>query len=214
MDMSSRSFVFPVRYVSEGMAVQSTSRQLSPLGIDVRSLSPPRVGSRVSMALYLPHASVPEVAIGRVSRAISGVPGEAGFWADFLVVDPQARLRISNLLSERDESESSNHRGFPRHPVKLAVRFRTSRDFVLEHASNISRGGIFIQTEDPPPLDTAVQVEVQLPDDPTPVTTNGVVVHRQLAVGQKTPGAGVQFVDSSDSFRERIDRYMDSLLKS
>jgi uncharacterized protein (TIGR02266 family) len=209
---SSRSFVFPVRYVSEGMAVQSTSRQLSPLGIDVRSLSPPRVGSRVSMALYLPHTAVPEVAIGRVSRAISGVPGEAGFWADFLVVDPQARLRISNLLSERDETDSVNHRGFPRHPVKLAVRFRSSREFVLEHASNISRGGIFIETDDPPPLDTAVQVEVQLPDDPTPVTTNGIVVHRQLAVGGKAPGAGVQFVDSNDVFRERLDRYMDSLL--
>ena len=209
--MSSRSFVFPVRYVSEGLAVQSTSRQLSPVGIDVRSLSPPRVGSRVSMALYLPLTSVPEVAIGRVSRAVSGVPAEAGFWADFIVVDPQARLRISNLLSERDQSETANHRGFPRHAVTLAVRFRTTREFVLEHASNISRGGIFIRTDDPPPLDTAVQVEVQLPDDPVPVTTNGVVVHRQLAVGGKTPGAGVQFVDSSDAFRERIDRYMDSL---
>jgi uncharacterized protein (TIGR02266 family) len=166
------------------------------------------------MALYLPQTSVPEVAIGRVSRAVSSVPGEAGFWADFIVVDPQARLRISNLLSDRDESGSDNQRGFPRHAVTLAVRFRTSQDFVLEHASNISRGGIFIQTDDPPPLDTAVQVELQLPDDPVPVTTNGVVVHRQLAVGGKTPGAGVQFVDSSDPFRERIDRYMDSLLKS
>jgi uncharacterized protein (TIGR02266 family) len=210
--MPSRSFVFPVRYVSEGMAVQSTSRTLSPVGIDVRSLSPPRVGARVSMALYLPQTAVPEVAIGRISRAISGVPAEAGFWADFIVVDPQARLRISNLLSERDESAAANHRGFPRHPVKLAVRFRTSQDFVLEHASNISRGGIFIETDDPPPLDTAVQVEVQLPDDPTPVTTNGVVVHRQLAVGGKTPGAGVQFVDGTDAFRERVDRYMDSLM--
>ena len=212
--MPSASFVFPVRYVSEGVAVQTTSRELSALGIAVRSLAPPHVGARVSMALYLPNVAIPEVAIGRVSAARSGVPGDSGFWADFIVVDPQARLRISNLLSDRDESGSDNQRGFPRHAVTLAVRFRTSQDFVLEHASNISRGGIFIQTDDPPPLDTAVQVELQLPDDPVPVTTNGVVVHRQLAVGGKTPGVGVQFVDSSDPFRERIDRYMDSLLKS
>jgi uncharacterized protein (TIGR02266 family) len=97
--------------------------------------------------------------------------------------------------------------------VTLAVRFRSARDFVLEHASNISRGGIFIQTEDPPPLETVVQVELNLPDDPAPVTSNGIVVHRQLAVGGKVPGVGVQFVDSSDDFRERIDRYMDSLVK-
>jgi len=66
------------------------------------------------------------------------------------------------------------------------VRFRTARDFVLEHASNISRGGIFIETDDPPPMDAAVQVEIQLPDEPAPVTTNGVVVHRQLAVAENS----------------------------
>ena len=210
--MPSVNFVFPVRYVSEGVAVQSTSRELSPLGISVRSLAPPPVGARVSMALYLPNTSVPEVAIGRVARAKAGAPGDAGFWADFIVVDPQARMRISHLLSDRDQDEG-NKRGFPRHAVTLAVRFKSARDFVLEHASNISRGGIFIQTDDPPPLEAVVQVELQLPDDPTPVTTNGIVVHRQLAVGAKAPGAGVQFVDASDAFRERIDRYMDSLVK-
>ena len=67
--MPSANFVFPVRYVSEGVAVQSTSRELSPLGIAVRSLAPPQVGARVSMALYLPNTSVPEVAIGRVANA-------------------------------------------------------------------------------------------------------------------------------------------------
>src|SRR4051812_8659151 len=149
--MSSRSFVFPVRYVSEGMAVQSTSRQLSALGIDVRSLSPPRVGSRVSMALYLPHTSVPEVAIGRVSRAVSGVPVEAGFWADFIVVDPQARLRISNLLSERDESGSANHPGVPRHARKLGGRLPPPPNFLLEHPRNIHPGGAFLPTHESPP---------------------------------------------------------------
>jgi type IV pilus assembly protein PilZ len=210
--MPSTNFVFPVRYVSEGVAVQTTSRELSALGIAVRSLAPPQVGARVSMALYLPNTSVPEVAIGRVARAKAESPGDAGFWADFIVVDPQARMRISHLLSDRDQSDS-NQRGFPRHPVTLQVRFRRAQDFVLEHASNISRGGIFIQTDDPPPLDTAVQVELNLPDDPAPVTTNGIVVHRQLAVAGKMPGVGVQFIDGSDGFRERIDRYMDSLAK-
>jgi uncharacterized protein (TIGR02266 family) len=210
--MPSTSFVFPVRYVSEGVAVQTTSRELSALGIAVRALAPPQVGARVSMALYLPNNSVPEVAIGRVARAKAGTPGDAGFWADFIVVDPQARMRISHLLSDRDQADG-NHRGFPRHQVTLAVRFRTARDFVLEHASNISRGGIFIQTDDPPPMDAQVQVELQLPDDPAPVSTNGIVVHRQLAVGGKVAGVGVQFVDATDGFRERIDRYMDSLVK-
>src|SRR5438105_36583 len=171
--MPSASYVFPVRYVSEGVAVQTTSRELSALGIAVRSLSPPQVGARVSMALYLPNASVPEVAIGRVALSRSGAPGEAGFWADFIVVDPQARMRISNLLADHDERPEGQHRSFERIAVKLHVRFRTASEFVHEHAVNISRGGIFIRSDSPPPVDTAVEVEIQLPDSGPPVSSGG-----------------------------------------
>jgi type IV pilus assembly protein PilZ len=211
--MPSASFVFPVRYVSEGVAVQTTSRELSPLGIAVRSLVPPQVGARVSMALYLPNTAIPEVAIGRVAQARAGAPAESGFWADFIVVDPQARMRISHLLSENDQRDGGRHRTFPRVAVKLEVRFRTASEFVQEHAVNLSRGGIFIQSDDPPPIDSAVEVEIHLPDAGLPVTSKGIVVHRQLAAPGKLSGAGVQFVDASDAFRERIDRFMETILK-
>ena len=134
--MPTASFVFPVRYVSEGVAVQTTSRELSPLGIAVRSLAPPHVGARVSMALYLPNASIPEVAIARVARSRTGSPGESGFWADFIVVDPQARMRISHLLSEHDQQEGQ-HRAYQRIPVKLQVRFRTATEFVQDLAGRL-----------------------------------------------------------------------------
>ena len=210
--MPSASYVFPVRYVSEGQAVQTTSRELSALGIAVRALAPPQVGARVSMALYLPNAAVPEVAIGRVARSNAGSPAGSGFWADFIVVDPQARMRISNLLADRDEQEGQ-HRAFQRVPVKLEVRFRTATDFIREHAYNLSRGGIFIRTDDPAPMDAAVEVEIHLPDSGPPVSSAGIVVHRQLAAPGKVPGMGVQFLDASDGFRERLDAYMDSLPK-
>ncbi|HUJ29468.1 MAG TPA: TIGR02266 family protein [Myxococcales bacterium] len=210
--MPSASYVFPVRYVSEGVAVQTTSRELSPLGIMVRSLAPPQVGARVSMALYLPNTTIPEVAIARVSRSRAGGPGDSGFWADFIVVDPQARMRISSLLADGDEAETQ-HRTFPRISVKLEVRFRTASEFVQQHAMNLARGGIFIQTDDLPPVDAAVEVEVHLPDGGAPVTTAGIVVHRQTAAPGRVAGVGVQFVDASDTFRERLDRYMDSLVK-
>ncbi len=210
--MPSASVVFPVRYVSEGVAVQTTSRELSALGISVRSLSPPHVGARVSMALYLPNAGIPEVAIGRVSAARAGAPAESGFWADFIVVDPQARMRISHLLSDQDQRERQ-HRMYQRYVVRLQVRFRSATEFVQEHALNLSRGGIFIRTEDPPAVDTLVEVELQLPDDGPPVSSAGLVVHRQPPGLSKVAGVGVQFVDASDAFRERIDAYMESLLK-
>jgi len=84
---------------------------------------------------------------------------------------------------------------------------------VREDATNLSRGGIFIRSDDPPPTGTAVEVEIHLPDAGPPVTSNGIVVHQQLPAPGKTAGAGVQFLDASDAFRERIDRFMASLLK-
>src|SRR2546427_7726934 len=114
--MPPTNFVFPVRYVSEGVAVQTTSRELSALGIAVRSLAPPQVGARVSMALYLPNTAVPEVAIARVARAKAGAPREAGFWADFILVDPQARLRLSHPLSHRHQAHGGKPPRLPPPP--------------------------------------------------------------------------------------------------
>lgn len=206
------SCVFPVRYVAEGVAVQTTSCELTALGIAVRSLTPPQVGARVSMALYLPDAEVPEVAVGRVSRTCAGSPGEAGFWADFVVVDAQARIRISNLLAGRRQPEGQD-RAFPRRPVHLPVRLHSERGVVTERAINLSRGGIFIHTDDPPPVEAAVEVELHLPDGP-PVSSRGVVVHRRLPAPGTVAGAGVQFANASDAFRDRVDRYMEALIRA
>src|SRR5258708_20747854 len=114
--MPSASFVFPVRYVSEGVAVQTTSRELSPLGIAVRSLSPPQVGARVSMALYLPNTAIPEVAVGRVSRAGNGNPGEAGFLARLPPRRPPPPLPHSPPAPPRDAPRRPHHPPFHRLP--------------------------------------------------------------------------------------------------
>jgi hypothetical protein len=201
--MTTSSFVFPVRYVSEGIAVQTTSRELSALGIAVRSLTPPQVGARVSMALYLPNTPVPEVAIGRVARSKSDGASDAGFWADFLVVDAQARMRISSMLA--DHGFRGQNRAFPRYSVKLGLRVRTSGATVEAEAMNLSRSGVFARTEQWLPTHASVEVDVFLPDGGPPASTSGLVVHRQIL------GAGIQFVDASDAFRERIDRFMDGL---
>lgn len=211
--MPEPSCVFPVRYVAEGMAVQTTSCEVSALGIAVRSLSPPHVGARVSMALYLPDGEVPEVAVGRVSRMRACSPADAGFWADFIVVDAHTRIRISNLLAGRQKPQGQ-HRAFPRRPVQVSVRVRSARGLTTERAINLSRGGMFIRTEDPPPVSAALEVELHLPDGRPPVSSRGVVVHRQAPAPGKIPGAGVQFADASDAFRDRVDRYMDALIKA
>jgi uncharacterized protein (TIGR02266 family) len=209
--------VFPVRYVAEGSAIQTTSRGLSGEGIAVRSLVPPRVGARVSMALYLPGNAKPEVAVGVVAASTRDRPVPAGFWVQFTAIDAAARERITALVVEkaRRARELRAPRGCPRFHTQFTVRFRTAREFSREHAKNISRGGIFIQTATPPEIDEVISVQLELPDGGPPATTSGLVMHRvteEDAVRDGTvPGAGVQFLDADDRFRERIDAYVEQL---
>ncbi|HEY2027625.1 MAG TPA: PilZ domain-containing protein [Myxococcales bacterium] len=202
------SYVFPVRYVSEGISVQTTSRELSSGGIAVRALSPPHVGARVTLALYLPNIAIPEVAIARVARSKPG--GEvgaaaSGFWADFLVLDPQARMRISSLLS--DHAQGGSNRAFARFPVRLELRVGKTGLLFAEHALNVSRSGVFVYSEVPPDEGESLEVELHLPGG-APVSSCGVVVHRQT---ESPSGAGIQFIDANDAFRDRLDRFLEAL---
>jgi hypothetical protein len=198
--MPATNFVFPVRYVSEGVAVQTTSRELSALGIAVRSLQPPHVGARVSMALYLPNTPVPEVAIARVAR-----DGANEFWADFLVVDPQARMRIASML--QDHSAKGQQRAFERYEVKLKLHIKTADDGFDMEGVNLSRSGIFARTQTALEVGLSVECALTLPGEATAIVSAGIVAHRQSG------GVGIQFVDASDGFRERIDKYMNALAR-
>ncbi len=212
--MEAAPMVFPVRYVSEGAAIQTTSRGLSGEGIAVRSLVPPRVGARVSLALYLPGNPKPEVAVGVVAASARDRPVPAGFWVQFTAIDVAARERITALVAEkaRRARELRAPRGFQRFHTQFTVHFRTAREFVREHAQNISRGGVFIQTGTPPQVDEVITVQLELPDGGAPATTTGLVMHRVTPEEAEqqgiVPGIGVQFLDADDRFRERIDRYI------
>ncbi len=44
---------FPVRFVSQGQSVQTTSRDLDEGSVFVRCVEPPEIGERVALRLYL-----------------------------------------------------------------------------------------------------------------------------------------------------------------
>jgi len=108
-------------------------------------------------------------------------------------------------------------RAFPRYQTRFAVRFSTVQDFVLEYAANISAGGVFVHTEQPPPLKTVVSIEMQLPGSDMPVPAKGIVVHviskEEAARRGALPGMGVQFAEANDEFRSRIDAAITHILK-
>jgi uncharacterized protein (TIGR02266 family) len=194
------AIVIPVRFVSQGLAVQSSSRELGSGGIEVRCKRPPKAGARVSMALYLPGGNKPEIAVGVVGSADAQ---RGTFWADFLAIDAEARLRIEALVQRA-----------PQDVRRIEVSFLSSREFVLEYAHNLSQGGLFVEMANPPPLSTVLDVAIRLPDGGPVVRERAVVVHRvgahEAQQGARL-GAGVQFVGSAPELRQRLDRYMAQL---
>ena len=226
--MDRAPIVFPIRFATHNVAVQTTTRELSLEGVFVRCLEPPTRGTPVSMRLYLP-GNREGVPAGGVVRELAPPGYEPGFWADFRDLSDSTRAAIGETLARRERAASAvpigavsvrpaddPRRTFPRYNARFAVRFASVQDFVLEYAANISAGGVFVHTMDPPPLKTVVRVEMELPGGGPPVPARGVVVHRvsQEDAQQRgtLPGIGVQFVDADDAFRARIDSAIEHIL--
>ena len=219
--------VFPIRFAAAQLAVQTTTRELSIEGVYVRCLQPPLENSHVSLKLYLPGGREAVETQGLVSE-VSG-SSDAGFWAQFLGLAAEDRNQIAEVIQRRQRASEAKpigamrlqpagedpRRTFPRVNARFAVRFASVQDFVLEYAANISAGGVFVQTLNPPPLKTVVRIEMELPGG-SAVPAQGLVVHRltpeEAEKRGTVPGMGVQFVDADDAFRQRIDAAIDHIL--
>ncbi|HYR19906.1 MAG TPA: TIGR02266 family protein [Myxococcales bacterium] len=210
--MAPRPFVVPVRFAVGTQVLQATT---GALGVDcafVRCVVPPRPGERIAMRLYL--AEEQPLQVTAAVRARSGSETAMGFWADF-VPDKMAQARIARALGLVEQTaRPMDRRAMPRYAARFAVRFGTVEEFRREYATNISVGGLFIRTNDPPLMEAVVTVSLELPGG-APVEGKAVVVHRvtpeEAAQRKVDPGVGVQFVHGDDAFRDRIDRFVASL---
>ena len=100
------------------------------------------------------------------------------------------------------------NRRYKRFPVNLEMEFRTELDFVREHATNISNGGLFVRTAHRPPMDSIVKVDVRLPNGER-LLGEALVVH--VVDDPYKGGVGLAFLSDDPSFAETLDRYLASL---
>ncbi|WNG33610.1 TIGR02266 family protein [Archangium violaceum] len=103
------------------------------------------------------------------------------------------------------------HRRGRRFAVKLEMEFRTELDFVREHATNISNGGLFVRTAHRPPVDSVVTVQVKLPNGER-LQGDALVVH--VVDDPYKGGVGLAFINDDTRFAETLDRYLASLASS
>jgi Tfp pilus assembly protein PilZ len=99
----------------------------------------------------------------------------------------------------------------PRYRVHLQVRFGVARDFVVEYAENLSKGGLFVRgAHNLEPLED-VTIQIELPGAGAFEVTGRVAHILDAATAEKVgrkPGAGLQLLDSPPGFVDALGAYL------
>lgn len=100
-------------------------------------------------------------------------------------------------------------------PTQILIKYRSADQFFSDYIRNISRGGIFVPTQQPLPENTLLQISFSLPHYDRLITTEGIVVHSVRAGSERAEspaGMGIQFKTLSEENQQLIDAYVESLL--
>src|SRR5205085_2302605 len=156
---STVKLVVPVKFSGGGLSMQTTTSRIGAEGMFVRSLVCPKEGSKLSLSLSLPGAARPVDATGIVAPRPEGSGKDQGFWVQFDRLSDDARVFLDVVLRSRgvagpgqpvrkeSKLRADDDRAYPRVAARLQVGWKSSREFLQAYSENISRGGIFIVTD-------------------------------------------------------------------
>lgn len=96
---------------------------------------------------------------------------------------------------------------------EIPVAYKSVGSFLSDWATNISQGGLFINTRKPLPVGTPVSIIIQLPGEPFPSSLEGRVTrvtefdnHQNMV-----PGMGVEFTSVDAPRRAELERFVQRL---
>jgi uncharacterized protein (TIGR02266 family) len=92
-------------------------------------------------------------------------------------------------------------------PYAVQVEFRTPSSFLVAYSVNLSRGGLFLETDAEIPTGASMTLDFSVPNSGT-TSLNGVVAWRRgpEQANEGPPGIGVEFQDVAPMLGELIDR--------
>ncbi len=128
--------------------------------------------------------------------------------------DFDIRTAIKSILTR---TTSTIGRKYQRYSTSIKVVFKSKEQFIEEYANDISKGGIFVATENPLPLESKIELILYLPDSSKEVRIVGEVVHvfgseqARLLDNKHVPGMGVQFLQFEDDGKKVLEEYFTSL---
>ena len=105
-------------------------------------------------------------------------------------------------------------REHPRYEVSIPVDCSTQEFFFANHVCNISRGGLFIRSDEPLPLQAEVSLVLRLPGTDESIRATGRVIWNydiQKGTSRIVPGSGIRFIGMAASDRSKLESYLATL---
>lgn len=110
-------------------------------------------------------------------------------------------------------SGTDNKRRAARLHHEIPVAYRSVGSFLSDWATNISQGGLFINTRKPLPVGTDVKILLQLPGASFPCSLDGRVtrVTEFDNHANMVPGMGIEFVALEEPQRRELEVFVQRL---
>jgi len=142
---------------------------------------------------------------------------EPGMGIEFIDFPASGRREINEYLEglfAKKDIEIEKRRQHPRFNAKIKVGFKSVKDFLWAYSEDISKGGIFINTTEPMPMDSEVQLKLCLPGRSKEISVVGKVIYIvKDGETERGPGMGLQLIDFEKGARKEIDDYLAELIK-
>jgi len=102
----------------------------------------------------------------------------------------------------------AEQRQHPRIDVWLNVKFQSSKELVSCYMTNINKGGMFIQADEPQELGTVMALTFRLPGQGHLIRIKGKVVWNNSPGGFREPGMGVQLIEMPEEDRHILEGFI------
>jgi uncharacterized protein (TIGR02266 family) len=105
---------------------------------------------------------------------------------------------------------ADNKRRATRLHHEIPVAYRSVGSFLTDWSTNISRGGLFINTRKTLPVGTSVRILVQLPGASFPFQLEGRVTRITEFDNRANmvPGMGIEFIDVEEGRRRELEEFV------
>ncbi|HJZ85237.1 MAG TPA: TIGR02266 family protein [Polyangia bacterium] len=109
-------------------------------------------------------------------------------------------------------SAGSSGRKLTRVPIQLEVEYRTTGNFLVAYSTNLSKGGLFLQTAQLLPMGASLMIKIHVPgvDDPIDVDATVAWVRAEPTDEGHPAGMGLEFTGMEARYGEVIDRVVAS----